>query len=473
MTKTYCVLKGFPGHAVGSEHDFDEADAAEYVREGKLLEKSAKDAKEVENEVSDAVGGVASTILKEILKQLKTVSKGASPLAGLSVPENDPARVKDAKSLGELLQAGAWLGSGRHFPHLQEKGYNLLKHKYEAIEKGISSTFNNNWDASTKMQGDADDVTKASAQVEDVGALGGFFVKPEFSATVFELMDFNSALVAAVTKRVVTAKDWYEPTKDYSLGGSGASPYLAGMTGAWLPESATFPQTQMNVRQIHLSMNLFGAYTVVSVQLLRDNSYAFEQMMVGNFAATAAFYLAKAIFNGPGGNQPHGFANATAAIGTNRTSGAGGLFGNLATMVSLMLPDEGAKQRYFWMISPAKAALIQLNDTTGRLIYMPNFPSMDRGTATVQVPMLLFGMPVVVSQFPASSGSSTDFVLVDPSVYLLGLRQDLEVASSEHVNFLSYQMTYRWLMRADGQSAINTYLTLQNGDTVSPFLFLN
>jgi HK97 family phage major capsid protein len=285
----------------------------------------------------------------------------------------------------------------------------------------------------------------------------------------------KSVLVERVTKRIVTTLDYYEPTKDYSLGGNGASPFLAGMTGSWLQENMPFNNTVMAIRQIHLKMNLFGALTVVPRQLLFDNAYAFESMLTENFAETAAFYLAQSIFNGSGAAQPSGMTNATSALPRNRTAAANGaLLSDLATMVSLMLPDEGAQNRYFWMVSPsAYAALLQLTDGTGRVIFLPNFPATTGGPATVRTPMMLFGMPVVRSQFPSSSGTARDICLIDPMPYLLGLRQELEVASSEHVNFQSNQMTYRFLLRADGKSALNTYLTLANGDTVAPVIYLN
>jgi HK97 family phage major capsid protein len=472
--KTYVVAKSFMNLPVQSEHEFEEADVVELLSSGKLLVKDDNGMKEAKVKAMSDYQDIAQTILKGLTKAL-----GESSKKGLdfSVVGQEQAKPKEEQSLRECLQAIGWAGSTSHdtMGGFYTKGMNLLSKKYNMP---VSKEFNGQFDESTRMEKVSDDGTVEKAQTtqaENIGAYGGFALKPEFSQTFFTLMGMKSVLVERVTKRIVTTLDYYEPTKDYSLGGNGASPFLAGMTGSWLQENMPFNNTVMAIRQIHLKMNLFGALTVVPRQLLFDNAYAFESMLTENFAETAAFYLAQSIFNGSGAAQPSGMTNATSALPRNRTAAANGaLLSDLATMVSLMLPDEGAQNRYFWMVSPsAYAALLQLTDGTGRVIFLPNFPATTGGPATVRTPMMLFGMPVVRSQFPSSSGTARDICLIDPMPYLLGLRQELEVASSEHVNFQSNQMTYRFLLRADGKSALNTYLTLANGDTVAPVIYLN
>ena len=468
--KTYIVAKSFGGLQPNTEHEFEEEEVAGLLSSGKLLAKSENGMKEAKVKALADAEDIAESVMSNILKALGNAAKKKGIDFSVVGPEN--AKPKEKESLGEWLQCVGWAGSQGHGEYYT-KGLNTLRGKYKSpIIKG----FEGDWQDATPMdqQGEGGAVEKAT-QAENIGSLGGFALKPEFSQTFFTLMGMKSVLIEKVTKRLVTTLDYYEPTKDYSLGGSGASPFLAGMTGNWLAENQQFNNTTMSIRQIHLKMNLFGALTVVPRQLLFDNAYAFESMLTDNFAETAAFYLAQSIFNGSGAAQPGGMMNATSALPRNRTAAANGaLLSDLATMVSLMLPDEGAQSRYFWMVSPsAYAALIQLNDATGRVIFLPNFPGTTGGPATVRTPMLLFGMPVVRSQFPSSSGTARDINLIDPMPYLLGLRQELEVASSEHVNFQSNQMTYRFLLRADGKSALNTYLTLANGDTVAPAIYLN
>jgi HK97 family phage major capsid protein len=60
---------------------------------------------------------------------------------------------------------------------------------------------------------------------------------------------------------------------------------------------------------------------------------------------------------------------------------------------------------------------------------------------------------------------------LDPGLYIIGDRMALEVAASEHVNFLKNQMTWRIVERVDGQPWVEKAITLADGSsTVSPFV---
>ncbi len=111
-----------------------------------------------------------------------------------------------------------------------------------------------------------------------------------------------------------------------------------------------------------------------------------------------------------------------------------------------------------------------MNDASGRVVYQPVFPSQSGGPVTVECPYRVLGLPAIVSQLPASSGTAGDVFLIDPQQMGVALRADLELAVSEHVYFLNNQITYRFLLRGDAQPRLNTYLTLANSDTVSPFV---
>ena len=71
-------------------------------------------------------------------------------------------------------------------------------------------------------------------------------------------------------------------------------------------------------------------------------------------------------------------------------------------------------------------------------------------------------------------GTLGDLMLIDPSLYVIGDRQMLEIAASEHVNFLKNQMTWRVVERIDGQPWMDKPITLQDASSqVSPFVALN
>ena len=81
---------------------------------------------------------------------------------------------------------------------------------------------------------------------------------------------------------------------------------------------------------------------------------------------------------------------------------------------------------------------------------------------------------VAVTEKVPALGTKGDLSLIDPSFYVIGDRMSIEIAASEHVNFLKNQMTWRVVERVDGQPWLDKPITLQDATTqVSPFVVLN
>jgi len=83
------------------------------------------------------------------------------------------------------------------------------------------------------------------------------------------------------------------------------------------------------------------------------------------------------------------------------------------------------------------------------------------------------GRPVIPVEYCATLGTPGDFILADFSQYVLGEKGGIQTASSIHVRFINDEMTYRFVMRVDGQSLWKKPLTPKNGtNTYSPFVVL-
>jgi HK97 family phage major capsid protein len=85
----------------------------------------------------------------------------------------------------------------------------------------------------------------------------------------------------------------------------------------------------------------------------------------------------------------------------------------------------------------------------------------------------LLGRPVVFIEQAAAVGNVGDITLVDLDHYLLLTKGGLQSATSMHVEFLTDQMTYRFVYRVGGQSTTNQPVTTADGaTTLSPFVAL-
>jgi HK97 family phage major capsid protein len=86
---------------------------------------------------------------------------------------------------------------------------------------------------------------------------------------------------------------------------------------------------------------------------------------------------------------------------------------------------------------------------------------------------MLAGLPLFVTEKLPALGTAGDIMLCDWSQYLIGDRQQLEVAFSEHVAFLNNQTVWRFVNRVGGMPWLKDKVTLQDAtSTLSPFVGL-
>ena len=173
---------------------------------------------------------------------------------------------------------------------------------------------------------------------------------------------------------------------------------------------------------------------------------------------------------GVGAGQPLGVLNADALIGVAKETGQAAttiVWENIVKMYSRMLPS-----------SLSRAVWVAHNDTFPQLATM----SLNVGTGGSAVwlnngvagpPATILGRPVIFSEKCQTLGAAGDIYLVDFGYYLIGDRQSLEVASSQHVRFNTDETDWRVLERVDGRPWVDSALTPRNGsNTVSPFVNL-
>jgi HK97 family phage major capsid protein len=177
------------------------------------------------------------------------------------------------------------------------------------------------------------------------------------------------------------------------------------------------------------------------------------------------------LLQGNGVGKPQGMISAPATIAVTRAGGQGTqtlAFADVATMWSKLLPASWGNA--IWAFSPSVVPqLLQLKDGANRAIFI----SIDQGATKTPVWSLL-GRPAYPTEKLPALGGKGDLSLLDPSLYVIGDRMQLEVAASEHVNFLRNQMTWRVVERVDGQPWLDKPITLQDASTqVSPFVVLN
>ncbi|HVS37831.1 MAG TPA: phage major capsid protein [Gemmataceae bacterium] len=215
-----------------------------------------------------------------------------------------------------------------------------------------------------------------------------------------------------------------------------------------------------------------SGYSVSSNVLLQDSVIGLEKFLMTLFAKSLAWFEEYAFLQGNGAGKPQGILTAPAALSLTRAGSGQVQFADVAGMWAKLLPISWNKA--IWTCSPSVVPqLIQLKDGSNRAIFL-QIGSETQGAITSGLNWSLLGRPIYPTEKVPALGTKGDLMLIDPSFYVLGDRMQIEIAASEHVNFLKNQMTWRIVERVDGQPWLDKPVTLQDAaKQVSPFVVLN
>lgn len=291
---------------------------------------------------------------------------------------------------------------------------------------------------------------------------GGYTVPPSLSLDLMRDLSTGSLMRrhGAYVQPMQTLQ-CHLPVPDVStVQAAGVAPYFGGFLMSWLSQSDqnTYPATGMNFRNVVLTAWDLGGYVYASNSFLMDAA-GVNAWLVRLFANGAAWYQDLAFFAGSGVGQPQGVIGCSGAATVTRATGANVKAADLQTMISKLLPSAEDDGAIFFCHPTVKA---QFNGT--------NFPNwIPNGKLRFN------GVPIVSTGKCSTLGTKGDIILVTPSLYIIGDRQQVEVAFSteEPTAWKHFQSAFRVKSRVDGQPAVAAPITLQDASSqVSPYVVL-
>lgn len=306
---------------------------------------------------------------------------------------------------------------------------------------------------------------------ERVPSSGGFLVPEEFRAELLRL-----SLEAAVVRPRARVVPMASSTLAFPMidSTSNASSVYGGIVVYRTEEGADLTESAATFGKIKLEVTKQTAYALVTNELVNDAAGGFMGYIQEFFPEAIAFAEDDDYLNGLGVGEPLGAlsTNNPALISitkeTNQVA-ATIVYENIVKMYARMLPSS--LNRAVWVVSPDAfpqlATMGLVVGTGGGPAWLPNLV----GSPT----MTLLGRPVIVSEkTPGAVGTQGDITLVDFGYYLIGDRQQMEFATSEHVAFNSDKTAFRVIQRNDGRPWLQSAITPKNsGATLSPFVQLN
>lgn len=84
----------------------------------------------------------------------------------------------------------------------------------------------------------------------------------------------------------------------------------------------------------------------------------------------------------------------------------------------------------------------------------------------------IFGRPVIFTPHMPTVGDAGDCGFVDFSAYALGIRKDISIDKFNAPGWTEDLVSYRIIVRFDGQGVLDSAITPENGATLSPFVTL-
>ena len=269
---------------------------------------------------------------------------------------------------------------------------------------------------------------------------GANFVPDVLSSTVLRLVDQYSAFAANATNLTMPSDVVLFPKR------------TGGTTGYWLSENSAITASDPSASQVTVTAKKVGGAVVVSSELLQDSIVSIADWIAAELALTLSNAIETAAWAGNPSNAP-----AVAGLTTTYTGGI--LAASAATYAASLVtaagdtPDEVTKANLLAMM----AKMPQHSRAGAKWYCSPFFFAscmqaldLNQGGSvglSAGMGLTFLGSPVVLTdQLPGSADSSSVVMalyanLTNSSIY--GSRRDLEVQSSDQVNFLSDQTVIR------------------------------
>ena len=285
---------------------------------------------------------------------------------------------------------------------------------------------------------------EARAQGSTGSTTGAAFVPDVLSSTVIRLVDQYSAFAQNATNVVMPSDVLLFPRR------------TAGATAYWINENAAITASDPTSNQVTLTAKKVTGAVVIASELLQDSIVSIADWIAAELALTLSNAVEEAAWSGNPSNAP-----AVAGLVTTYTGGL--LAASAATYAASLVtaagdtPDEVTKANLLAMM----ARVPQHSRAGAKWFCSPFFfaacmQNLDLaqggsvGLSQGMGPTFLGSEVVLTDRLPAGADSTGAIMalygnMANSSYY--GIRQAIEIASSDQVNFLSDQTVIRAVAR--------------------------
>jgi HK97 family phage major capsid protein len=306
----------------------------------------------------------------------------------------------------------------------------------------------------------------ATSMGTNVPSEGGYAIPPQFvNAAIAE--NLEDTVLLKNCDRVEMTSDLAVIPGYKDLDHSASSPF--GITWQAIPDNGQFPTSNAPpLKVINLNAKKFGAYFAISNIWLDDSMPGMSSRVQDIFGKSLRWFVESELWTGNGAGRALGAINAAGTLSIAKETGqpnATICIENILQMWSRL--RIGSHSKAVWAANPTCfPQLGTLSVGVGTAGVLTSLLQTDRGIAGEPSTAIL-GRPLFLSEHLPSLGSPGDIMLLDPTLYVFGDRQQAVIDVSPHALFNYDQCAFRAKIRFDAQPALPSVCTPQNGVTTA------
>ena len=241
-----------------------------------------------------------------------------------------------------------------------------------------------------------------------------------------------------------------------------------GFTVARRAETTAASASRMALEMVALKASSLFGLAYATEELLQDSPISFAALIDTGFRSQMGAHILNEKIRGLGGTEYIGALNAACAVEvakeTNQVADTI-VFDNINKMAARSWGFGNA----VWLANhDARTQLVKISlpiGTGGVAMYQPS--------QTAGFPDMLWGRPVLYSEYMPTVGDAGDVALVNWSQFLEGIYQPIQSAESIHVRFVNHERTFKLWTRNCGAPWWRSALTPNKGsNTLSPIVTL-
>ena len=307
-----------------------------------------------------------------------------------------------------------------------------------------------------------------SSEIKDLseqsGGSGGYLVPDQFSAEILRL-NLETSVVRSQGARAIPMTSSKLLIPAMNMASNAAGSIYGGVTAYWGAENAALTESQPAFKRVSLEPKKLHGYCEDPNELEMDAIVSMSNLLTSMFAEVLTFEEDYAFLTGKGVGKPLGILSCPAYITVSRATASQI---NTTDVIGMIARFKGNMARAKFNVNQSALPYIyQLQDPNGNYIWHPG----NVGTIAGNAPGSLYGVPINITEKLPALGTTGDLLLSDMGFYLIGDREGLNVAQSEHFKFQNDQMAYRLTKRVDGQPWLDSAITPRSGgSTLSPFV---